>query len=475
MLQILVPQPPSALLNDCRLARPLVQPPFAPQLTAGPSGQLRPHPQLRTLPLDAQHVVAFVPSLSQVAVLNQAALNLLGRLPLGATDDEDEQAALAGPLAAMGALGLLVTTPEAGIPPPPPPSVLSAWLHLTNACNLDCSYCYIQKSAVGMDRATARQAVDAVVAAALRHGYREVALKYAGGEPLLALDTLAATHSYAQERCAAAGLALQATVLTNGMLLSTARLARLRALGLALTVSLDGLAASNDRQRPDQRGRATAAVVLAGIERAAAAGLAPGVAITVTGTSIDGAPELVAWLLERELAFTLSFYREHDCGRDRSALMVEEQQIIAGMRTIYALIEARPPRWSVLGALLDRADLSHAHGRACAAGQDYMVIDHLGRVAACQMALDQPVADLTHSDPLGAIRLDARLPLGLPVEQKAGCSNCDWRYWCGGGCPIATLRATGRSDVKSPHCAIYLALFPDLLRLEGRRLLHWGA
>ena len=35
------------------------------------------------LPLDDEHMVAFVPSFSQVAVLDRAAQALLGRLPLG--------------------------------------------------------------------------------------------------------------------------------------------------------------------------------------------------------------------------------------------------------------------------------------------------------------------------------------------------------------------------------------------------------
>jgi uncharacterized protein len=38
---------------------------------------------------------------------------------------------------------------------------------------------------------------------------------------------------------------------------------------------------------------------------------------------------------------------------------------------------------------------------------------------------------------------------------------------------VATYRATGRYDVQSPNCAIYQALYPELLRLEGQRLLHW--
>jgi uncharacterized protein len=32
---------------------------------------------------------------------------------------------------------------------------------------------------------------------------------------------------------------------------------------------------------------------------------------------------------------------------------------------------------------------------------------------------------------------------------------------------------TGRSDVKSPYCNVYKALYPEVLRLEGLRLLKW--
>jgi type II secretory pathway component PulL len=36
---------------------------------------------------------------------------------------------------------------------------------------------------------------------------------------------------------------------------------------------------------------------------------------------------------------------------------------------------------------------------------------------------------------------------------------------------LANFRATGRYDAKSPNCYIYKALFPEIMRLEGLRLL----
>jgi uncharacterized protein len=78
------------------------------------------------------------------------------------------------------------------------------------------------------------------------------------------------------------------------------------------------------------------------------------------------------------------------------------------------------------------------------------------------------------ADPLTLVRQDRTTALNLLVEEKEGCRDCTWRYWCSGGCSVATFRATGRYDVKSPNCNIYKAIYPDALRLEGLRLLRYA-
>jgi len=113
--------------------------------------------------------------------------------------------------------------------------------------------------------------------------------------------------------------------------------------------------------------------------------------------------------------------------------------LMTGMRAAYAIIERNPPRWSLLGSLLDRADLSTPHRRTCAVGENYLVIDHHGRVAKCQMTIGQPVTTTAAADPLALIRADQVGVQNVPVDQKEGCRSCEWRYWCTGGCAIATL------------------------------------
>jgi uncharacterized protein len=109
----------------------------------------------------------------------------------------------------------------------------------------------------------------------------------------------------------------------------------------------------------------------------------------------------------------------------------------------------------------------------CGVGHNYLVIDQYGGVAKCQADIRHTLTTIHDDDPLQAVRDDQSGVMGLSVNDKEGCRDCEWRYWCTGGCPLLTYRATGRYDIKSPNCSIYKALFPGVLRLEALRLLTY--
>ena len=103
------------------------------------------------------------------------------------------------------------------------------------------------------------------------------------------------------------------------------------------------------------------------------------------------------------------------------------------------------------------------------------MIDQHGGLARCQMEIEKTLADVFAEDPLQVVR-DVRDGFqNVPVDSKEGCRDCEWRYWCAGGCSLLTFKLTGRSDVKSPNCNVYRSIYPDVLRLEGLRLLKWGS
>lgn len=377
-------------------------------------------------------------------------------------------------LAQMRALGLLVPESRALLPLIETPTLLSAWLHLTDHCTLRCDYCYLPHARADMSPATGRAAIDATFRSAVAHGYRAVKLKYAGGEPLLRFSLAVELHRYAHALAQQHGLALDGVILSNGTLLTAAMVETMQAEGLRLMLSLDGLGAFHDSQRRFPDGRGSFDAVARAVDCALAGGLVPDISITVSGRNAAGLPDVVAWVLERDLPFSLNFYREHNGSDWQSDLQLDEARIIEGMLAAYKVIEGNLPRRSLLASLADRANLAAPHQRVCSVGQSYLVFDTEGHVAPCQMALGQTFTDCHAPDPLAVLHTNATGLQNPVVDEKEGCRACEWRYWCAGGCPLQAYRAAGRYDAKSPNCNIYKALYPEVVRLEGLRLLKYA-
>ena len=352
-------------------------------------------------------------------------------------------------------------------------TTLHAWLHITNSCNLGCTYCYIRKSTEHMSDTTARRSIEAILRSALKHAYQRIKLKYAGGEASLRLQHIFDIHDYAlrqtQEHC----LALAATLLSNGVFITQESIAQLKQRQINVMISLDGIGTHHDVQRPFLNGKGSFKMVDRTITRLLDNELVPSINVTVSQHNLAHLPELLSYILERDLPFTLSYYRENEHAGHQSTLQFSEQQMIDGMRAAFSYIEAHLPARTLLNSLIDKASLEISHQFTCGVGNNYLVIDQQGDIAKCQADISHTVTSINADDPLHALRTDRSGVQAVAVDDKEGCRDCQWRYWCTGGCPTLTYRLTGRSDIKSPNCGIYQALFPEVLRLEALRLLTY--
>ena len=431
-------------------------------------------PDTYTIPLRQGYQLAFSPfAPAGPSVLNPTAWERYQRFhqtprPLEETIDHE-----------LAQQNLLVPTGHLPQVQATPPDQLTVWLHVTNACNLDCPYCYVRKSSAHMDLKTGLEAVETLFTVAQDQGFSKLKLKYAGGEATLHFSLIQQLHERAMELAEQTGVELREVVLSNGVLLTPTMLDWFEATQVRLMVSLDGLGAVHDQQRPRKGGGTSFEQVRHTLEnQVQPRQIDLHLSVTVTGASAPYLAELVQWILSHNWSFSLNFYRQTSLSAERNELELEEQTIIDGMQAAYDVIERTIdqatgpqtlPSRPLTNGLLDKVQ-SQGHTHTCGVGQTYGVITHTGQVAQCQMQLDHPVA---HQ--LDAHQLLPQLAHGpiknLSVQEKSGCQTCAYRYRCTGGCPIETFRVTGRWDVKSPNCAIYKTLYPELLRLEGLRLL----
>ncbi len=431
-------------------------------------------------PVCSTNYTAVIPSGKQAfTLLNKSALNCLNHFstPHYLKDIPDSwnkvwgKTTVNSTLKEMLNLGLLLPANHVKPELNESQTLLGSWMHITNRCNLNCSYCYLPNNKSDMSKQTGQKAIESIFRSAISHSYKQVKLKYSGGEPLLRFPFITELHKYAQTLAEKHNKELDAVILSNGTLLTPSIIDKIRSLNLRLMISLDGIKEYHDCHRHFPDGSGSFEKVSNAIDLALSKGLIPDISITVTNRNAKGLPQLIEWVLKRNLPFSINFYRESDFSKNHKDLQLEEEKIISGMLAAYKVIESNLPKQSLLASLADRSNLAIPHLRPCSVGHSYMVFDCHGKISKCQMQMNKPVTDIHADDPLTLIRQDQAGILNIKVDEKQECKSCQWKYWCAGGCPLSAFRVSGRYDVKSLNCNIYKRLYPEIIRLEGLRII----
>ncbi len=139
-------------------------------------------------------------------------------------------------------------------------------LHLTDACNLACHYCYHSRkrgtsaSQASMTLEVAKQGVDFL----LEHSgpLKDVVLVFFGGEPLIRFDLISAVVPYALENAREKGKTVSFAITTNGTLLNERIIRFLYDNRMSVTISMDGSEETHDRYRRFPDGSSSYRVIL---------------------------------------------------------------------------------------------------------------------------------------------------------------------------------------------------------------------
>lgn len=110
-------------------------------------------------------------------------------------------------------------------------------LHLTDNCNLDCSYCIREKCPRDMTPEVLIKACDLAFSNGKRAG-----LCFFGGEPLLKKDLIYQALDYCKAKSEETGIRFDCKMTTNGTLLDEEFLLRAKEAGMIIGLSFDGLA-----------------------------------------------------------------------------------------------------------------------------------------------------------------------------------------------------------------------------------------
>lgn len=317
-------------------------------------------------------------------------------------------------------------------------SIKSAYLHVTNRCNLDCIGCYSRDSA--RNRAEDPSLEDFQRAVRLLADLGITQLIISGGEPFMRGD-LAEIARTAKE-CGVA----KVVVLTNGMLCSQEHLVELQGVVDTISVSFDGASAEDPAFI---RGSQLYRRLVSAVRDITDAGIHAHILATLHAKNIEDVPRFLTLgeMLGATVGFSLLSGRKSELGD-----LYPSEGCLARLAEI--MFEHNASNGD--GAVAHTEDVGLHACVSCGAGRTGVSVAADGLIYPCHM-LQHPEFCLGNAFRDSPYQLrEALAKFSLPVvDEIAGCSSCDKRYLCGGGCRARAYRGCGEIGKKDPYCVFY--------------------
>jgi uncharacterized protein len=389
------------------------------------------------------------------------------------------------------------------------PSQFSVWLSINNSCNLGCSYCFVEEMSQDrqlMEHDTLELSARRIAETAKANKTREVVVKFAGGEPTLAIDSMEFAYDLIRSELEGTDTKLQFAVLSNGTAINERIIAFLKRPGVGIGISVDGYGEYHDVHRTYKHdGSGSWETIVRNVARLKAEGIQPYIMATVTKESAPGVRKLAEWIFTEGLATRLNVVRsrykaaegpspiEIRAGRKHLNIVGTHKYTVAetqaerdadyaaivqactkGFEEVFQFLEANPGLVDV-ASQLHICELSFdnpLNGAACGIGRSHVVFDYKGKLTDCVMTLHEAETPATDNLLKDVPHTVQHMPYDeASVAGQSDCHSCEWYPVCGGGCPTANSRVNGHPYTRSPLCEFYKYVIPRYLDCLGQNMM----
>ena len=344
----------------------------------------------------------------------------------------------------------------------------------TTRCNLGCTYCYAHggdNRRQTLPLSMARAAILKICEHAMEQGLERYSLCFhGGGEPTMAWSFLKKCVAYARQQ----PLPVSTNLTTNGVWTAEKRAWLLDNID-EISLSFDGPAAIQNRQRPLRSGKGSFVQVMKTIEEMDRQGKSYGIRVTVTEENIADIPEIVAFICSETGTCALQVEPAFNYGRarrNRLAVETEEQFARAFLEGFDIACEHRRHMY-YSGArpwlLTDR--FCEAFSKALIVGPD-------GFITSCYEVCSRD-HDLAGNFHFGNMGRNGGLTLNLQVrsdllarigERRQTCRDCFCYFHCAGDCPSKTFsQAMMGFPARGSRCRLNQTITKELI---GRYILQ---
>lgn len=367
-------------------------------------------------------------------------------------------------------------------------------VHLTQRCNLGCSYCH--SAAIPLD-ATGRDMTEEVAARTAdfigRMPSSNLTINFQGGEPTLMPHLIRLIMSRLQHQ---SGKRVRASLTTNGTLLGPEVLAVLAEYQISTTVSIDGPEKVNDVIRVHRDGRGSYRDAIKGREilKAQPNGRFSGSILVLTKQTIGSVRDIIdeyvrmgTDTIHLKPVTKMGFGKSHwnDIGitfEEYWTAYVDAVEYMASLQDKGVMISELQLRFA-LQMLIDKAKPAYVDFRnPCGLVHGVLNYDIDGRIYACHEGKRKQEFRIgsVDDDPVRLL-LDEyanELASASVLDKNPECRACAYLPFCA-PCPANTHQSTGTLQIKPYedfHCRLTLSLFDYVVSKfsqDPNRLMAW--
>jgi len=323
----------------------------------------------------------------------------------------------------------------------------TAYLHITNRCNFSCYGCYSSNSSRNVKADLSPIEIKKILKNIKNLGIKNILIS--GGEPFIYQD-LKEVLRYAKEEASFERIVIG----TNGSLCTQEALRNISQYVDGLVIAIDGF---NIQNQTYLRDRGSYQKSITAIENAILMGLNTTMLPTLHRSNFKKLRDykFLADNLGSHLAFSLLTPSKRDFDLDGIVLSNDD---------FFDLVESMAETDQV--AINDLpADVTNlAFKENCGAGTRLISIDPQGDIFPCHMLHNDELYmgnALEISEDEFRSRQQTINQYLVRVEEREGCVDCGYRYFCGGGCFARSYFTSGSYKVKAPYCDGYRKVFSN--------------
>ncbi len=362
---------------------------------------------------------------------------------------------------------------------------LTLWLHITNDCNFSCDYCFVEeKDSSKMEQDTIERLVYQIGNTVKKRRIKVLNLKFAGGEPCLAMNNIKRFYSLIQKELAETEVFINVALLSNGSLINDNVINFLKQPNIYIFISLDGYGAeSHDIYRTFKNsGTGSWNVISENIDTLLENNIRPFILSTISKQSCESLKDLVAWIFGKGLQTRLGVVNQAGTTwTDKKSVEHEYKEYTKKLINNFeqAFVELEKPNYKLDLAhdalLINDIQFSVPSFRACChIGTKHIVIDHKGKLSCCPMKINTANVSITDDDIATSIRETVDFSTADRNTSKSGqtCLHCQWFPACVGGCLVTNKKLYNDTFAVAPLHDFYAYVIPRYIDFYGKKLIQ---